>query len=298
MNARALLSLGPTDDLTITTTFEPCSMCASTIVQGHIPHVRYAAADPLFDGMHDWFADVPLTRPPRWCGGADGDVVDEQSHPLRVVVPPPCAAFGGLLVWGRSASRALLRCAPHPCAPNAGLVRSTSGYRVAMAKNCVTTSLKPEDVFVHLLDPWRYPEWLLGASTMRDVDDSWPEVGSSFHHRVGFGPLKVNDRSKVLEIEPPTRLVLHVRATPALQAIVTFTVEPTSEGSILWLEEHPALKLGQLLRPILDPPTHVRNKASLRNLADLMHRDQQKAESNTEAKAKAAVKGKSKPKRQ
>jgi hypothetical protein len=160
-----------------------------------------------------------------------------------------------------------------------------------MAKNCVTTSLKPEDVFVHLLDPWRYPEWLLGASTMRDVDDSWPEVGSSFHHRVGFGPIKINDRSKVLEIEPPTRLVLHVRATPAVQGIVTFTVEPTAEGSILWLEEGPALKIGQLLRPVLDPATHVRNKASLRNLADLMQRDEDKAEAGTEEKAEAAAKG-------
>lgn len=160
-----------------------------------------------------------------------------------------------------------------------------------MAKNCVTTSLKPEDVFDHLLDPWRYPEWLLGASTMRGVDDDWPEVGSRFHHRVGFGPLKINDRSKILEIEPPTRLVLHVRASPAIQAIVTFTVEPTAEGSILWLQEDPAMKAGRILRPVLDPPTHVRNKASLGNLADLMERDQGKAEAHTEEKSKAKTKG-------
>ena len=178
---------------------------------------------------------------------------------------------------------------------NVGLVGSRAGYRVAMAKNCVSTSLSPEDVFVHLLDPWRYPEWLLGASTMRDVDDSWPEVGSSFHHRVGFGPLKINDRSKILEIDAPRRLVLHVRATPAVQGIVTFTVEPTAEGSILWLEEGPALKIGQLLRPVLDPATHVRNKASLQNLADLMERDEDKAEAGTEEKAEAVAKGKATP---
>lgn len=154
----------------------------------------------------------------------------------------------------------------------------------------MTTSLAPEDVFDHLLDPWRYPEWLLGASTMRAVDDSWPEVGSRFHHRVGFGPLKVNDRSKVIEIEPPTRLVLHVRATPAVQGIVSFTVEPTAEGSILWLQEEPAVKLGQLMRPVLDPATHVRNKVSLRNLADLMERDRGKAEARTEEKSKAKTK--------
>src|SRR3546814_13454114 len=103
---------------------------------------------------------------------------------------------------------------------------------------------------------------------MRAVDDHWPEVGSRFHHRVGFGPLKVNDRSKIIEIEPPTRLVLHVRATPAVQGIVTFTVEPAAEGSILWLPEEPAGKLGRLIRPVLVRAPHVRTQASTRNLAD------------------------------
>lgn len=62
MNALAALQLGPVDGLTITTTFEPCLMCACTIVQSRIPHVRYASIDPLFAGMHDWFADFPFVR--------------------------------------------------------------------------------------------------------------------------------------------------------------------------------------------------------------------------------------------
>lgn len=142
-----------------------------------------------------------------------------------------------------------------------------------MAKNHVRSSLPPDEVFEHLLDPWEYPEWLLGASTMRDVDDHWPDVGSNFHHRVGFGPLKVNDRSQVLEIDRPHRLVLKVRATPLVQGKVTFTVEPDGGGgSVLTLEEGPAIAVGNLLRPVLDPPTHARNKKSLEKLADLMHR--------------------------
>jgi tRNA(adenine34) deaminase len=62
MNALALLRLGPTEDLVLSTTFEPCLMCASAIVQARIPHVRFAAADPVFDGMHDWFAELPFAR--------------------------------------------------------------------------------------------------------------------------------------------------------------------------------------------------------------------------------------------
>jgi hypothetical protein len=37
-------------------------MCASAIVQARIPEVRYAAADPVFDGMHDWFASLPFAQ--------------------------------------------------------------------------------------------------------------------------------------------------------------------------------------------------------------------------------------------
>ncbi len=140
-----------------------------------------------------------------------------------------------------------------------------------MAINHVRSSLPPEQVFAHVTNPWEYPKWLLGASTMRDVDDSWPAVGSAFHHRVGFGPLNVNDKSEVLEIDPPRRLVLLVKATPLVQGKVTFTVEPDGTGTLLTLEEGPAVAAGNLLRPVLDPATHARNKKSLQQLADLMH---------------------------
>ena len=141
-----------------------------------------------------------------------------------------------------------------------------------MAINSVRTVLTPDEVFEHLLNPWEYPKWLLGASDMRAVDSDWPEVGSNFHHRVGFGPLKVADRSQILELDPPRRLVLLVKATPIVQGKVTFTVEPDGTGgSLLTLEEGPAVRAGNLLRPLLDPATHVRNQRSLRQLADLMH---------------------------
>jgi tRNA(adenine34) deaminase len=62
MNALALLPLGSTEGLVLSTTFEPCLMCASAIVQAQIPQVRFAAADPVFDGMHDWFGAFPFAQ--------------------------------------------------------------------------------------------------------------------------------------------------------------------------------------------------------------------------------------------
>jgi tRNA(Arg) A34 adenosine deaminase TadA len=43
------------------TTFEPCIMCASTIAFYRVPQVHFAAADPFFDGLHDWMGNYPFT---------------------------------------------------------------------------------------------------------------------------------------------------------------------------------------------------------------------------------------------
>ena len=70
---RALVaSLRAFDGYTLYTTFEPCLMCASAIILCQIPNVRYAADDPVWDGMHDWFRTLPFARsrlPERECLG-------------------------------------------------------------------------------------------------------------------------------------------------------------------------------------------------------------------------------------
>jgi len=58
MCAIAALPPGSRDGFTLYTTFEPCLMCVGAIMISHIPRVRYAAADPVFAGMHDWFAGL------------------------------------------------------------------------------------------------------------------------------------------------------------------------------------------------------------------------------------------------
>jgi tRNA(Arg) A34 adenosine deaminase TadA len=60
MCALAAIPSASFDDYTLYTTFEPCLMCAGAIIMCHIPRVRYAAADPVFDGLHDWFRSLPF----------------------------------------------------------------------------------------------------------------------------------------------------------------------------------------------------------------------------------------------
>jgi uncharacterized protein YndB with AHSA1/START domain len=126
------------------------------------------------------------------------------------------------------------------------------------------------DVFALLTDPQTYPDWLAGASDIRAVDDDWPRLGSKFHHWVGVGPLRVADSTKVLEIEPDRRLRLGVRARPFVSAIATFTLVGDDRRCMVSLEEEPAVPLiGTIVRPVMDPLTHLRNHVSLRRLAAL-----------------------------
>lgn len=63
MNALALLGRDTPSDLTLYTTFEPCVMCAGTIRIYRIPTLRYAAADPVWDGMDELFSRLePIAR--------------------------------------------------------------------------------------------------------------------------------------------------------------------------------------------------------------------------------------------
>ena len=112
------------------------------------------------------------------------------------------------------------------------------------------------------------PEWLAGAANIRDVDHAWPEPGSRFHHTVGVGPVKIPDSTKVVRVEVDRLLCLAVRARPFISAIATFSLVSDGQRCVVTLEEEPALRLiGNVVRPVLDPLTHVRNHYSLKRLA-------------------------------
>lgn len=74
--ALATLPDGSYRDHTLYTSFEPCLMCASAILVVNIGTVAYAAPDPLFEGLDDWFAELAWSaerRPARTVlGGAAG----------------------------------------------------------------------------------------------------------------------------------------------------------------------------------------------------------------------------------
>ena len=128
----------------------------------------------------------------------------------------------------------------------------------------------PERVWAVLADGWLYPVFVVGASRMRDVDESWPAVGSKLHHSVGSWPVLINDNTEVLEVEEGRRLFLRVRAWPAGEGNVEFTLEPEAAGTLVTIKEDaangPALLIPKAVR---DPQLHWRNTETLRRLAYL-----------------------------
>ena len=133
----------------------------------------------------------------------------------------------------------------------------------------VTASV--DEVFAVLLDPTTYPRWLVGAEHIRGVDAGWPTPGSRFHHVVRFGPIRVADTTEVLDVENGAMLRLKVRARPWISAIATFRTIGADHTCVITFEEEPAVRtVGTLVRPFMDPATHVRNHRSLRLLAGVI----------------------------
>ena len=136
-----------------------------------------------------------------------------------------------------------------------------------MAFNCREIEAPRADVFAVLADPTTYPDWLVGAANIRDVDHNWPSPGSRFHHTVGVRPVALLDHTESLDVEPDRSLRLQVRARPFVTAYVTFRLVGEGDRCVLCMEEEPAIRsIGSLVRPVLDPAIHQRNHVSLRRL--------------------------------
>jgi uncharacterized protein YndB with AHSA1/START domain len=125
----------------------------------------------------------------------------------------------------------------------------------------------PDEVFAVLANAENYGDWVVGSDTIRDVDPTWPKVGSRFHHRVGFGLLKVNDHTEVVEVQAPHRLVMHARARPLGTAKVTMLLAERDGGTHVTMIEVAGDRLSRLaLNRITDPLIHLRNAEALRRL--------------------------------
>jgi hypothetical protein len=143
-----------------------------------------------------------------------------------------------------------------------------------VATSTIDIDVHAEAAWRVIADPTTYPVWLVGTRRMLSVDADFPARGSGFRHEVGVGPLRLRDRSTVLEAHARSRcLVLEVRARPVIgSARVEMTVLAAGVGRArVTIREQPrSLPLGPLLRPLADRMIKARNDRSLANLRGLL----------------------------
>lgn len=137
-----------------------------------------------------------------------------------------------------------------------------------MAINTRDVEATPDQVWEVLADGWLYPLWVVGATRMREVDATWPAVGSRLHHSVGTWPVVLDDETRSEECVPGRLLRLRAKAWPGGEAEVVLTIEPRGEHSTVRIEEWTVSGPGSLLpRPLETPLMKWRNRETLRRLA-------------------------------
>jgi uncharacterized protein YndB with AHSA1/START domain len=140
-----------------------------------------------------------------------------------------------------------------------------------MSSNTRLIKASPDRVWAVLADGWLYPTWVVGASRMRSVDASWPQVGSRLHHSAGVWPALLDDETESLHCLPERQLRLRARGWPLGEAEVSINLEPKDEGTLVELREQVVAGPGRYLpRRAQDPMLTIRNTESLRRLAYLV----------------------------
>ena len=140
-----------------------------------------------------------------------------------------------------------------------------------MSRNVRVLKCEPADVFAVLANGWLYPSWVVGASRMRDVDESWPDPGARLHHSFGVWPALIDDNTESVEWDPPYRSVVRARGWPVGEARVTLDVKPRGAGECVVRIQEEAVSGPATLVPaaLMDLMLHWRNTETLHRLAYL-----------------------------
>lgn len=139
-----------------------------------------------------------------------------------------------------------------------------------MATNQRFMLAPPQAVWDALADAGGYGYWVVGSKTIRDADPEWPAPGSKFHHRIGVGPLTVEDHTESLEARAPELLRLRAKGRPVGTATVTLELRPRDGGTVVRITENPDGAYRALaLNPLTHAITKARNAESLMRLEEL-----------------------------
>lgn len=156
---------------------------------------------------------------------------------------------------------------------SAGCARGAAGYSPAMISVERVLKTTPQRVWDVLADGWLYPLWVVGASRMREVDESWPAAGSRLHHSVGVWPALLDDLTEVTDAEPLQLLALSAHGWPFGEASVRIILDGQGAHTRVTIEEDAVSGPGKLVPlPLRAPGIQWRNVETLRRLAFIAER--------------------------
>ena len=142
-----------------------------------------------------------------------------------------------------------------------------------MAENTRLVHATPQEVWDVLSDGWLYPVWVVGASRMREVEETWPAVGARLHHSVGIWPTLIDDNTEVVEMVELQSLSLRARGWPIGEARVDIHLEPVGAETEVTISEDAVSGPGTLVPPPVRGLTlKWRNTETLRRLAYIAER--------------------------
>lgn len=139
-----------------------------------------------------------------------------------------------------------------------------------MSQNVRVLRCTPDDVFEVLGYGWLYPSWVVGASRMREVDETWPMAGAELHHSFGVWPALINDKTVMEEFVPSRLVVMRARGWPVGEARVRIEVKPRADEAVVRIQEEAVAGPGRFVpRAVMDVMLHWRNAETLHRLAYL-----------------------------
>lgn len=135
-----------------------------------------------------------------------------------------------------------------------------------MARNRIGIDAPIERVFEVLRDPFSYPRWVVGTRTVVAADSEWPGVGSRFSYETGRSLLRYRGETRVVQADPPRRLLLK---TSLPVGAVDIDIELREQGGRTIVELSETAPASPL-RSSIDAALHVRNWQTLARLKALV----------------------------
>ncbi|HET7529885.1 MAG TPA: SRPBCC domain-containing protein [Mycobacteriales bacterium] len=136
-----------------------------------------------------------------------------------------------------------------------------------MARNRRRMPVSRQSLWATLSDGKAYARWVVGTSSIREVDDHWPAQGSRLHYSVGRGPLRHDGHTEVVSVDPGRRLEREAHAWPVGAARIEISLTDDGPGTVVDIDEHPSRGAGALLHnPVTDLLLKLRNVEALRRL--------------------------------